>query len=209
MFFSAVYGFSIGLIHSLNFACRNLIKFPALIIVTSLLCCLAFWLASRLITGKLTFAEVQHLGLTVYHDVSLMLFSLSPCFVFMALVFVKPDDMGLNEYPLFLFLNVAAIAVSGTVALVQRGRGLVRTKDVSGFAAVCLLFCWLSISLFTGAQCAWYLRPFCGVSTIPASETPFMLGSRPDIRGDTSFYMAVYHIIEPPPLDDEYHNFRW
>ncbi len=90
--FSATYGFSIGLIHSLNFACRNLVKFPALILITSAVCCLAFWISARLVTGRLSFTEVQMLGLAVYHDISVLLASLAPAFCFMAMVFEKPDS---------------------------------------------------------------------------------------------------------------------
>ncbi|MFT5357956.1 MAG: hypothetical protein ACI9KE_005193, partial [Polyangiales bacterium] len=39
---SAIYGFSIGAVHSLVFALRNLIKFPLLLLVTAIVCCLAY-----------------------------------------------------------------------------------------------------------------------------------------------------------------------
>jgi hypothetical protein len=29
-------------------------------------------------------------------------------------------------------------------------------------------------------------------------DAPFMLGSEPDFRGATSFYEALFHLIEPP-----------
>ena len=60
---------------------------------------------------------------------------------------------------------------------------------------------------FAGGQCAWYLRPFFGPSTI--RDIPFIEGSAPDYRGATSFYEAVYHLIHPPPpLPEGYFNRR-
>jgi hypothetical protein len=58
-----------------------------------------------------------------------------------------------------------------------------------------LIAAWLAASLFVGAQASWYMRPFCGVSSVDA---PFMLGSAPDFRGATSFYEALYHLVDPP-----------
>jgi hypothetical protein len=62
---------------------------------------------------------------------------------------------------------------------------------------VVLVGAWLAASLFVGAQTSWYLRPFCGVAYV---DTPFMLGTEPDFRGATSFYEALFHLIEPPVL---------
>ena len=35
-------------------------------------------------------------------------------------------------------------------------------------------------------------------------DPPFIEGTNPDYRGATSFYEAVYHIIDPPPLPEGY-----
>jgi hypothetical protein len=49
------------------------------------------------------------------------------------------------------------------------------------------------------------LRPYFGVSTI--KDIPFIEGSRPDYRGARSFYEAVYHLMDPPPLPEDYRNY--
>jgi hypothetical protein len=43
-------------------------------------------------------------------------------------------------------------------------------------------------------------------SSIPYWRLPFIMGARPDFRGDTNFCEAVYHILDPPPLEAEYYR---
>ena len=130
--------------------------------------------------------------------------------LFMAWVVEQPDYRGrLNEHPFFLGLNVAAIALCGSAALIRRGLDLIRKRELALRHGVLVMAMWLAVSLFVGGQASWWLRPFCGVSTISAQATPFLLGSRPDFRGDTSFYMAVHHVLKPPPLSRKYHETRW
>ena len=59
---AAVYGFSIGIGHSLLYACRNLVKFPLLILVTATVCALACFLCARLVTPVLSFANSGNLA---------------------------------------------------------------------------------------------------------------------------------------------------
>ena len=113
---------------------------------------------------------------------------------------VEPGTLG----PFFLGLNVLFIAVCGTVALVRQAANLLRRYALELKRAVLVVLCWLSLSFFVGAQCSWYLRPFFGVSTIPAGATPFIFGTRPDFRGATSFYEAIYYLFDPPPLRKNY-----
>ena len=198
---SAVYGFSLGLIHSLKFALRNLIKFPLLLVGTAAVCCIGYYLVARLLAGKLRFWEVQRLAASLFRDLALLLASLSPVFVFLAWTLKRPNQDDLGEYPLFLGLNVLCIAVAGAAALVRQAVRLLRRHGLRTSRSVVIIGCWLLLSLLVGSQGAWYLRPFCGVSTIDA---PFVLGSEPDYQGATDFFQAVYNLFDPPPLDDGY-----
>jgi len=201
---SAVYGFAIGWIHSPGQACRSAVKFPLLIGLTCGLCVVSYYLLCQFVTRALTMGAVWRLTLRVFSGTALLLASLSPAVFFTACVAERPDLTGLNEYPFFLGFNVALIAVSGTVALVREGRALMRRHRLSRRAAQAVLLMWLAVSLFAGGQCAWYLRPFFGPSTMEAM--PFIAGSAPDMRGATSFYEAVYHLVDPPPLPRDYHR---
>jgi len=201
---SAVYGFAIGSLHSLKQATRNLVKFPLLIVLTSLLCAIAYYVFSQFITKKLSFRNVLRLSMRTFRDIAVLLASLSPVSFFLAQTAVQPDEHSLNEYPFFLGLNVFLIALCGVVALVRQTLALLRKHQLRLRKSTLTVLVWLCISLFTGGQVAWYLRPFFGPSTM--KDLPFMAGREPDLRGATSFYGAVYHLIDPPPLPEQYYK---
>ncbi|HET8937981.1 MAG TPA: hypothetical protein VFN67_31270 [Polyangiales bacterium] len=191
---SAAYGLSIGAVHSVRFALRNLIKFPLLILVTASVCSICYYILARWFTRALDAPAVARATLSIYHDTAVLLASLSPVTLFLALTIERPDRDGLHEYPMFLSVNVVLVALSGSLALVRQCRQLQREYGLAIARGSCLIGAWLAASLFVGAQASWYMRPFCGVV-----DAPFMLGTQPDFRGATSFYEAVYHVFQPPP----------
>jgi hypothetical protein len=193
---AAAYGFSIGAVHSQRFALRNLIKFPLLILITASVCSVCYYILARSFTRALDATSVMRATLSIFSDTAVLLASLSPVTLFLALTIQRPDATGLHEYPLFLSVNVILIALSGTLALVRQCRQLRVEHGIPTAQGSWLIATWLAASLFVGAQASWYMRPFCGVSTVDA---PFMLGTQPDFRGATSFYEAVYHVFAPPP----------
>ena len=191
----AGYGFSIGSVHSLRFALRNLIKVPLLIAVTALVCSVCYYLLARWIAGKLDARDVARSTFAIFHDSSLLLASLTPVTLFLSLTVERPDATGLHEYPLFLTVNVLLVGVSGTLALIRQCRRLLEDHGVPLGRGAILIGTWLAASLFVGAQASWYMRPFCGVASVDA---PFMMGTAPDFRGATSFYEALFDLVEPP-----------
>lgn len=203
---SAVYGFSAGSVNSLQLATWNLLKFPLLIFLTSLICSPAYYVFSQFVTRELSFRDVCRLSLRTFADVSILLASWAPVAFFLAKTIVQPDQGSLNEYPLFLGLNVLFIGTCGVVALVRQAARLLKGHRLSIPRSVGVMSAWLAVSLFAGGQCAWYLRPFFGCSAI--RNPPFMEGSHPDYRGARSFYEAVYHLVDPPPLPREYYRHR-
>lgn len=192
---AAGYGFSIGAVHSWRFALRNVIKFPLLILVTATVCGLCYYIWARSLARELDARSVARSTFAIFHDTSVLLVSLSPVTLFLALTIDAPTAQSLREYPLFLSVNVLAIAACGTLALLRQVRRLVAEHGVALGRGSWLVAAWLASSLFVGAQASWYMRPFCGVRTVDA---PFMLGSAPDFRGATSFYEALYHVARPP-----------
>ena len=194
---AAVYGFSCGLVHSVGFGLQNLVKFPLLILVTAAICAFAWWVFSIFIARGLTFATVQRISLLTFHDTAVMLLSLTPVTLFLALTIEKPVAVGiLNEYPFFLELNVFFIAVCGTMAVARQALRLIRGHGITLKRGAMVVFCWLAISLAAGGQCAWYFRPYFGLAF--ERNVPFMEGAKPDYRGATSIYEAIYHLVKPP-----------
>jgi hypothetical protein len=193
---SAVYGFAGGSVHSLLFALRNLIKFPLLVVVTSAVCSISYYLAAKLLSVPLNFDSVQQAVLKIYRDLSVLLCGTAPPVYFLAMTIRQPDSKGLHDYPMFLAFNVILIAVCGIAAVSMNTHSICKNLGVPLKRASTLVGLWLLISLAVGAQWAWYLRPFFGVSTVPVKS--FCLGTEPDFRGAASFYEALYHIVEPP-----------
>ncbi|MEM6959883.1 MAG: hypothetical protein AAF645_29645, partial [Myxococcota bacterium] len=193
---SAMYGFSIGAVHSVRFALRNLIKFPLLLLVTACVCWVAYVLAARALCPDLRSSAVLVSVLRIFADTSRLLAGLAPVMLFLAVVLERADDGGLNDYPVFLALNVLIIAGCGALALLRRTRAIAARHRLSASRAGAITTTWMLLSLLVGSQWSWYLRPFCGVATVDA---PFMLGAEPDFRGATNFYQAVYQVFDPPP----------
>ncbi len=192
---SAVYGFAIGSVHSSTYALRNLIKFPLLLTGTALTCGFAYFICGRIIVSTLSFVSVQRLVWRVYRDTAVLLASLGLVCIFLAYTLAKPTRSSLNEYPLFLGLNVVFIAASGSLSLVRQAKNLLRDHVLSRAQSIAIVTTWLGLSLAVGGQWAWYLRPFFGVSSLP--DGPFFLGAAPDFRGARSFYEALYQLVDP------------
>jgi hypothetical protein len=203
---SGLYGFSIGSVHSLRFALRNLVKFPLLILATMVVCGIGYFLVACITGARLRFGEVQRLALRLFRNTVVLLVALAPVSYFLARVIDKPNLTGLGEYPLFLGLNVCFIALAGVLALAHEVRHFPREDSWPRRSRVLTLTGWLALSLLVGGQAAWYLRPFFGVASIAGEQTPFFLGASPDYRGSTNFYEAVYHLVAPPPLAPDYYT---
>ncbi len=195
----ALYGFSVGLIRSPRTALFNLLKLPLLILTSTLVAALAYALVAKLLLREAPLREVRRLVLGCYGEIGTLLASLAPVCLFFALSFERPTGpQALGEYPLFLGLNVALIAVVGCVAVVRQGRALLRRFAVPPARGWAVVIVWLGLSLIVGGQTAWYLRPFFGNAGV-AEDDGFCLGSRPDFRGATSFYEAVGDLLVAPP----------
>lgn len=202
---SAVYGFSIGSVHSIRFGLHNIIKFPLLIALTGAACAIAYFLFACLMGGiRLRFVDVQRLVMRLYRDAALLLSALAPANWFLARTLVPPDQSSLHEYPMFLALNVCFIALAGALALVRQVRALAAYHPWSLPRRMTLVGGWLALSLLVGGQAAWTLRPFFGVRSIPGEQTRLFFGSLPDYRGSTNFYEAVRDAITQPRLASDY-----
>jgi hypothetical protein len=197
---AAVYGSTLGAAHSLTFALRNTIKFPLLILVTGLVCSLAYYGLARLVTSRLSFRAIQSLVWATYRDIAVLLVALSPVTLFLALVLDQATSKSdLGHYPLFLGINVIFIAIAGMLTLGKQALALVREHGLPRTQGAIVLFLWLAVSLPVGGQWSWYLRPFFGVRALGGTEN-FCLGTIPDFRGATSFFEAVYNLVDPPQL---------
>lgn len=195
---SAAYGFSIGACHSWLYATRNLLKFPLLLLTTATICAIAYFVLARFLGTALSFLRVQRLVLEIFRDVAMLLASLSPATLFLAVSMRKPTAEDLGEYPLFQSLSVACIAMCGCLAVRRQAAALLADHQLDRVRTSTLLAGWMALSLFAGGQCAWFMRPFFGIANRSAAAPAFFAGTEPDFRGARSFYEAVYNLIDPP-----------
>lgn len=197
---AAAYGFSLGAAHSELYATRNLAKFPLLILITGGVCALAYWIVARLCTARLSFMAVQRATGRLFHDMSILLASLSPAVLFLAWTSRANDDGVLGDYDSFLAINMGLIAVVGSLALVRQARELFRQHGLGPAPARFLVGAWLALSLGVGGQAAFVMRPFFGFPATRGQAPKFFLGAEPDLRGATNFYEAVWQTIRRPNL---------
>jgi hypothetical protein len=194
----AIYGASVGAVHSIDYAALNVVKFPLLIWVSAIVCSGSHYMIARFFGLRLSFGEIRALVFEAYGDLSVMLASLSTVLLFFALTFEPPrTTFELGEYPWFLALNVLLIGALGSLALFRQCRAVLRRSGTTPRRAIAVVSGWLAASLLVGGQWAWYLRPFFGNRAIPADGS-FCLGASPDFRGAASFFEAVSHLIAPP-----------
>ena len=197
---SAIYGYTVGAAHDPLYATRNLLKFPLLLLGTTGVCSLAYYVVARFLSLSLSLRQTYVLSLELFRDASLLLASLSPVNLFIAMILVHTDDGRLGEYSLFLGLNVVFVAACGSVALVRQGRAVLAQGKVPKRRARTIILSWLALSLIVGGQFSFYLRPLVGLPASRGNVPPFALGTTPDVRGATNFFEAVYQVFTAPPL---------
>lgn len=200
---SAAYGYALGTAHSELYAARNLVKLPLLFAVTGVVCSLAYFVVARAVGAPLSFLAVQRATWRLFHDLAVLLASLAPVVLFLALVARHSDDGQLGQYDLFLALNMLAVAVAGTLALARQSRGLFEEHRLEPPRARLLVGTWLLLTLMVGGQAAFWMRPFFGFPiTRGYAAPPFFLKTEPDLRGASNFFEAVLQTIEHPALPE-------
>jgi hypothetical protein len=190
---SALYGFSIGAGHSWLYAGRNLIKFPLLIVGTTSLCALSYFVVARFLGVRLGFLQVQRAVLTIFRDTSALLAALTPASLFLALTLVPPGPYDLGGQATFQVFSMVCIAGCGCLAIHRQARTLLHRHGLGRAHRNALLASWLLLSLFAGGQCAWMMRPFYGIRGRDLAPV-FFRGSTPN-PGAQSFYEAVYDLV--------------
>lgn len=198
---SAIYGFAVGSAHSFEASRDNLIKFPLLIVITTITCGLGYLITSRFLAPVLPPKQVRSATAALYRDLAILLCSLSPVTYFLGITISRSDDGVMGEYDLFLGLNVAFIAISGSVALVRQWLALCGRGGLLPGRSVAILSAWVALSVVVGGQSAFYLRPFFGMPLSRGVERPFVLGTEPTLRGARNFFEVIWYLAVPPQDD--------
>jgi len=194
---SAIYGFSIGLSNSFVYAVRNLVKFPLLLLSTTSICALCYFVLSRFLGVRLGFVRVQQVVVAVFSDISRLLAALSLAVAFLALTGAPPEEGRFDDFSMFLAFNVLAIAACGCLAVQRCSREYLPGEVASQGQRRTLVAAWMLTSLLVGGQMCWLIRPFFGSSTTADWTSPWFSGSEPGFRGARSFYEAVWFLVSP------------
>lgn len=162
---SGVYGATIGLWRAPMQASFVAIKFPLLILLTTLGNGILNGILAQLLGAPINFRQSIIAVLISFAVASIILGSLSPLICFMVLNAPAMDsEKAANAHTLIILSDVVVIAFAGITANLHLFR-LLEFINKSKLRASQILFAWLAGNLLLGGQLSWILRPFIGTPT--------------------------------------------
>jgi hypothetical protein len=187
---AGLYGASMGWWRAPRQGLYTAIKFPLIILLTTLGNALLNGMLAPLLGLNLRFRQALMAILMSFTIAAAILGAFSPLLWFIVWN-VSPLLPG-NQIPVHTYwsiqlTHVAAIAFAGIAANLRLMR-LLRHLCGDSSIAVRVLLCWLTLNLFLGSQLSWIMRPFIGS---PFLEIQFL---RPNaFQGN--FYESVFGAI--------------
>jgi hypothetical protein len=185
---SAIYGASIGLWRAPLQSVYVAIKFPLLLVATTVANAFLNGMLARLLGAPITFRQSLHAILLSYAIVGVVLAALTPVSLF---VWWNLPPMGSaaagDAHAAMIVIHVIVIAFAGVVANLRLFALLAKVCGDRRVAR-CVLAAWLAGNMFLGCQLSYNLRPFFGT---PDLEVAFL---RQDPFSG-SFYEALYYLV--------------
>lgn len=165
---SGCYGAAMGWWRSPEQALFVAIKFPLIILLTTLGNALLNAMLAPLLGLNLTLQQSFRAVLMSFTISSAIMGAFSPLIAFMVWNAPAMADKNISgsAYNFILLAHVLVIALAGMAGNVRLFRLLHRIGG-SRAAAQRVLFAWLAGNLFFGSQLAWILRPFIGSPALP------------------------------------------
>lgn len=163
----ACYGLVIGISHSLLQALSSAVKLPILFMLTLFICQPTLYAFNLLYGGRLSVRQVMALLLSAITVTSGLMLTFAPITIFFLLTS--------HSYPFFVLLNVAIMALTGTIGLqfLVNGTQMLNalaheehtpSADTSGITParqaasstnMKLIYLWLVVYSFVGTQLGW------------------------------------------------------
>lgn len=166
---AGVYGATLGLWRSPLQALYVAIKFPLILLLTTLFNALLNGMLAQLLGLSVRFMDSFRLILISFATAAVILAGFSPL-TFFALWNAPPltDTLSATRevYSGIILMHVAAIATAGIAANIKLLQSL-RTLSGDALRARLILFSWLAGNLLLGSQLVWNLRPFIGAPYLP------------------------------------------
>ena len=184
---AGLYGAAMGCWRAPQQALYVALKFPIIILLTTLGNALLNGMLAPLLGLKITFRQSFSAILMSFAIASAILGAFSPLLAFAVWNAppISQETLQGATYSLIMLANVAVIAFAGTTGNVRLFQVLARLGGNQA-AARRVLFAWLAINLFLGSQLSWILRPFIGSPNLPVE-----LFRATAFRGN--FYETVFH----------------
>lgn len=166
---AGIYGATLGLWRSPLQALFVAIKFPLILLLTTLFNALLNGMLAQLLGLSVRFMDSFRLILISFATAAVILAGFSPL-TFFALWNAPPLKNTLSAtrevYSGIILMHVAAIATAGIAANIKLLQSL-RTLSGDALRARLILFSWLAGNLLLGSQLVWNLRPFIGAPYLP------------------------------------------
>jgi len=168
VFGAGLYGAAMGWWRDPQQALYVAIKFPLIILLTTLGNALINGMLAPLLGLNIPFRQSFSAILMSFTIASAILGAFSPVLAFMIWNAppMSPQAVSGATYSLIKLANVAVIAFAGTTGNVRLFQTLARLGG-SRAVAFRVLVAWLAGNLFLGSQLVWILRPFIGAPYLP------------------------------------------
>ena len=187
---AGLYGAAVGLWRAPLQAVYNAIKFPLIVLLTTLANALINGMLAPLLGLDLRFRQSLLAVLMSFTVVAVILGSFSPVVLF---IIWNTPPMGTDPavaagaHSFLLVSQVALVAFAGVAGNLRLWQSLCRLGGNNN-AARKVMLAWLAINLFLGSQISWMLRPFVGAPYLPVEIL------RPDIFGGSFYEILFAHI---------------
>ncbi len=171
-----IYGASLGLWRSPLQASYMAVKFPVLILVTTISNGALNGMLAQLLGARISFRQ-SLLAITMSFAIfAIVVGSLTPLSLFIVFNLPSMQSPAAGEaYATLLVMTVFIMAAAGTVAN-ARLFGVLNHVCGNRRRAAQILCAWLAGNLFLGCQLSWSLRPFFGTPDLPVTflrDNPF------------------------------------
>ena len=164
---SGIYGATIGVWRAPLQASYVAVKFPLLILLTTLGNGILNGVIAQLLGAKMSFKQSLTAVFMSFAVASIILGALSPLSCFLIINAPAMDSENAKfAHTLVILSDVVIIAFAGTVANMHLYK-LLRYLNESRIIAMQILFSWLAGNLLLGGQLSWIMRPFIGTPSAP------------------------------------------